>query len=282
MLPRSGEAVGGFVVSVRPIRAISAPGLRPADICKRPELCWVAVDRLVVNERYQREISERSVTLIRRIVQNWSWDRVRPAVVVRLPDATFEVLDGQHLATAAATHGGVTEIPCLVLPPVSIEGMAAAFVGLNRDRVGMTSQQVFRAELEAGDPVCLAVRDGVLSGGGEILLRPPVRGEFKIGQTIAVAALKAVARAKGKAGVARVVRAGIAMRLSPISAAYVQALQALFWAREYAGELEDGAYTAAVLRADHLALIDRAKARAKDLKITKHAALSQLIFQEAS
>jgi len=269
-------------MSVRPILPISAPGLARAEVGKRPELRWISLDRLVVNERYQREISKRSINLIRRIVRDWSWDRVRPAVVVPMPDEKFEVLDGQHLAVGAATHGGIAEIPCLVVTPGSNEGLAAAFVGLNRDRVCMTPQQVFRAELEAGDPVCLAVRDGVLSGGGEILLRPPARGRFEIGQTVAVGALKAVARIKGRAGVARVVRCGIAMRLGPISTVFVQAMKELFWAREYAGELEDGAYTAAVLRIGASVLDGRASERAKRLKIPKRSALAQLIYQEAS
>ena len=158
--------------SVLPIAAIAAPDVKRAEPGETPDLCWLPVSDLVVDRSYQREFAERSITLIRKIVREFDWARVRPAVVIARSDGRFEVIDGQHLATAAATHGGIADIPCLVVPDRETAGKAAAFVGLNRDRVAMTPLQVFKAELEMGDETATAVAEGVAARGSPRRLRP--------------------------------------------------------------------------------------------------------------
>ncbi len=61
---------------------------------------------LLVDERYQRGLSERSIKLIRKIVSEWDWRAFKPPVVVDV-GAGLEVIDGQHTAIGAATHGGM-------------------------------------------------------------------------------------------------------------------------------------------------------------------------------
>lgn len=65
----------------RPIKAIAIPGIEPgmADT-PQPVVRMVNPSDLLVDEQYQRNLSERSVTLIRKIVGAWDW--ARPVMVV--------------------------------------------------------------------------------------------------------------------------------------------------------------------------------------------------------
>jgi hypothetical protein len=233
---------------ISPIAPLKMPDVTPATPGPRPEFAWLPVSALVVDRRYQREISERSVKMIRRIVSTFDWSRVRPATVARREDGLFEVIDGQHLATAIASHPGLDEVPCLITTPADRAERARAFVGVNRDRVAMTPLQIFKADLEAGDAVALATDAGVTEGGGRILRSPPVNGRYGVGDTVAIGALRRVAERKGKAGTARLVRICVAARMAPIPARLVQAVEALLWSHDYAGEISDTQISTAILR----------------------------------
>lgn len=83
-------------MSHRPIAPIdlngSAPGGTPRAL---PIFEWVDPATLLVDEDYQRESSEQSLRLVRKIVAGWDWARFKPPVAV-LTDAGLELLDGQH------------------------------------------------------------------------------------------------------------------------------------------------------------------------------------------
>ena len=270
------EIEPSHVEAICPLKATDIDRARPGAL---PDLNWIEIDRLVVDRRYQRDLGERSVTLIRRIVREFDWARVRPAVVAAREDGRFEVLDGQHLATAAATHGGIDRIPCLVVSDADRSAKSAAFVGLNRDRVGMTALQVMKAELEMGDPVARAVADGIAAGGGRLLFKPASKGKYRPGSTVAVAALRRIAKAHGADGVARAVRIGCAVKAAPIGTLFLKALGLLLWAEEYAGALTDEAIADAVVSRGLPVLEREAGERARALGIPGYRALAQLIFQ---
>ncbi|EAP89149.1 hypothetical protein OA2633_00110 [Oceanicaulis sp. HTCC2633] len=240
------------------------------------------LDQLYVDRAYQRDLSERSVTLIRQIVAGFDWARARPAVGVRHEDGRVELLDGQHLATAAASHGGVTEIPVLVVSDRTQAEKADAFVSLNRDRVAMTPLSVFRAALVAGDPVAVAVADGLERAGARMLMRPPPQGRYEIGDTVAVGAMRDVAKAKGPVGLARLAGIAVTARRAPITTMLVRALALCLWSREYAGDVKDDAYAAALLASSQIELESDARANARARKIPAYAALAMDLWRRAS
>lgn len=263
---------------LRPIAALHRGGLTPAAIAPRPRLEWIPLGDLRVDGSYQRQLSERSVTLIRRIVEGWDWARVKPLSVVSLPDGTFEVLDGQHTATAAATHGGIDALPCLVAPDRSKAEKAATFVGLNRDRVAMTPLATFWAQVEAGDPVAVATAEGAAGGGLSILRKPAGNGVYRSGDTVAVASLRAIATRKGAPGVKRAAQICAAAKLAPAGAVLLAALAHLLWSREYSGEVPD-ARIAAIIRTKGWSAIEAsAKARRAQTGTTLTMAVAQIIY----
>ena len=68
----------------------------------------MAIDpaELSIDASYQRDLSKKSLRLIQTLVKDWDWRRYKIPVVARVDDA-WHVIDGQHTAIAALTHGGI-------------------------------------------------------------------------------------------------------------------------------------------------------------------------------
>ena len=225
--------------TVRAIVPLAIPDIEPASLGDKPVMDWIELSALRINDAYQRSISNRSITSIRKMVRTFDWSRIKALSVVEMGDGTYEVIDGQHTAIAAMTHGDVTSLPCLISPPKTLEARAADFVGLNRDRLSMTPMQVFWAEVASKDELALEVVRGVQLGGGQLLRYPPGHGLFKSGDIVSTGALKKVANEGGPAWVRRVVSIGVNGKLAPIKAPLIRALVLLIWKGEHAGTLSD-------------------------------------------
>lgn len=214
---------------LRPVAPIKAPDVTPSTLTAKPELTWLPLSALVINDEYQRSLSEKSHRMIRKMVAAFDWGRVKALSVVETEPGTYEVIDGQHTAIAAATHGAVAELPCLITRGKNVQERAADFVGLNRDRLVMTSMQVFFAEHAAGDEQVVDVLQGVKAGGGRVLRSPPPFGRYQPGDLVCIAALKKLADEGGPAYVHRVVAIGVAAKLAPMMASIVKAVSMLIW-----------------------------------------------------
>lgn len=215
--------------ALRPVAPIKAPDVTPSALGEPPSLVWIVLEELVINDAYQRHVSEKSVTLIRRMVARFDWGRVKALSVVAIGGGKYEVIDGQHTAIAAATHGGIDALPCLLTRDRDAAMRAADFVSLNRDRLAMTPMQVFFAELAAGEELAGDVDRGVRAAGGRVLKYPPPHAKFDVGDAICVAQLRALARAGGVAYVKRAVRICVEGRCAPVKAVTLKALQKLIW-----------------------------------------------------
>ena len=114
---------------MRPVQPIDLGPLVPADLSGQPgpDFDIVAPTDLLVDDAYQRGISPKSEALIRRIVRTWSWSKFKPPVCARV-DGRLHVIDGQHTAIAAASHGGIQAIPVIVVAIPEMADRARAFV----------------------------------------------------------------------------------------------------------------------------------------------------------
>lgn len=175
--------------TARPVEAIAFPDFRPAKIMSvPPELRHVAPTSLLVDEAYQRALTDRSRKLILRIAEAWDWRKYKPPVVVETPDG-LHIIDGQHTAIGAATHGGFATIPVMVVRAETIAERAEAFVGHNRDRLGVTALDLHFASIAAGDEDALTVAQVCQRAGVRLLRFSPSGGVFKPGDTMAVSAI---------------------------------------------------------------------------------------------
>lgn len=180
---------------------------------------WRTVDprTLRVDETYQRDISERSITLIRKIVANWDWRAFKPPICSEVDDA-LHVIDGQHTAIAAASHPLIKEIPIFVAPQGGETERAMAFVKHNRDRLQITPLQVHYALLAAGDETSIDIDAACTRAGAKILRYPPSYGQFKPGETMAISNLRSILNRRHVVGLRRVLEICASAKLAPISA----------------------------------------------------------------
>lgn len=208
--------------SVVPLPESSMRGVTPAPLKGRlPKVEWVEPRLLYIEGDYQRGLGESGIKQIRRIVGHWNWRHYKPPCVTRRSDTNIlVVIDGQHTAIAAASHGGIPKIPVFIVEAGSMAERATAFVSHNRDRRGLTQMQIHVASVAAGDPVALQVDQVCKAAGVTILLKPinsrETRG--KLGETIAVTSIERMVRHRGVAHATAVLSVLVSARRSPVLA----------------------------------------------------------------
>ncbi|WP_234905679.1 DUF6551 family protein [Rhizobium rhizogenes] len=158
---------------------------------------------LVIDDSYQRGLSDRSIRLIRKIVAEWSWLAFKPPIVVDV-DGELHVIDGQHTVIGAVTHGGVSKIPVLVVEAEARELRASAFVRHNRDRIQVTPTQLHMALVAAGDEDALTIAQVCQRAGVTILKNPPPFAKFRPGDTMAISTIEALVSRRHAQGARRV------------------------------------------------------------------------------
>lgn len=225
-------------MGLRSIAALSLPDITPAVIGgSMPRIIMADPRLMLVDEKYQRGLSERSLKLIRKIVGQWNWASFKPPVVTEV-DGQLHVIDGQHTAIGAVTHGGIAEIPVLLVDALSAPERAASFAAHNRDRIAVTSTQLHAAMVEAGDEDAMTIAQVCERAGVEVLKHPPSFARFEPGQTMAVACIRALVNRRHAMGARRVLEICAKARLAPVSAQMIRAVEHLLFAEEYRDEIK--------------------------------------------
>lgn len=229
-------------MTLRKIEPLSLRGLSPRDPGPLPQLAWVDPHQLLVDESYQRGLSEAGRKLIRKIVNEFDWARFKPPAVVETDDG-YCVIDGQHSAVAAVTHPGVELVPVLLHAERNQGEQAGAFISHNRDRLRVTDTQLHASAVVAGDPAALAVDRACRAAGVRVLRAPPGTGGYQPGDCVAVGTLGQLVRRRGEEGATALLRL-LATR-APVTANEIRALDILKhdpdfrddWDEERAGQI---------------------------------------------
>ncbi|MFB7879787.1 hypothetical protein [Brevundimonas diminuta] len=191
---------------------------------------------LLVNEAYQRDLAERSIKLIRRIVQGWDWTKFKPPVC-SLGDDGMEVIDGQHTAIAAATHPRIDKIPVMIVETATVNDRAAAFIGQNMDRLGVTKMQLHKAAVAAGDEDALTIEQ--VCGRAGITLHASRPHRWKVGDSMAVVAIGALINRRHAAGARRVLDVLVQAECAPVTANAIRAADMILFDADYADADQD-------------------------------------------
>lgn len=233
--------------AVRTVKAISLGGIEPAMAEVGPPV-FESVDpaTLLVDEAYQRNLSERSIRLVRQIIGGWDWRRFKPPVCARTPRG-LEVIDGQHTAIAAASHPQVSTIPVMIVEAAEQADRAQAFIGHNRDRLGITPMQMHAAAAAGGDPDAVTLNQVCERAGVRVLRATPGNGVWRAGETVAVRAIGALINRRGAMRARQVLEILTAARSAPIASAQIKAVEALLHDPEFSGEIEPAAVTSALI-----------------------------------
>lgn len=227
----------------RPIAPIEINGFVPGGTPRAlPIFEWVDPSTLLVDEGYQRDSSERSMKLVRKIVAGWDWAKFKAPCAV-MTDAGLELIDGQHTAIAAATHPGVEKIPVMIVDVDQRAERAAAFIGHNKDRVAVTAAQLHVAAIAAGDEEALAI-EAVCRETGVRTLRGPTK-DPRPGETMAISAIGALVRGRGQEGAVRVLKIARDSSVCPLTQIEIKAIDLLVYGDEYS-DISDAALIATI------------------------------------
>ncbi|MBS7696247.1 MULTISPECIES: DUF6551 family protein [unclassified Chelatococcus] len=230
----------------RPIHAMAIDGIVPATPPTPPPECtWLSPSDLLVDGAYQRTLSERSITLIRRIVATWDWRRFKPPVAAWTEEG-LEVIDGQHTAIAAMSHPAIEKIPVMVVEAPDLVDRAQAFLGHNRDRLNVTRTQIHAASLAAKDEDALGI-ERVCAAVGIAIVRTQPKA-FKPGETMAIAAIERLIRNHGEEGAKWVLDVLRAAECAPVSAQQIRAVELLMTDEEYCEAFDAADLTAAIVQ----------------------------------
>lgn len=249
MVPRGANSIfttgsNSMTHEIRPIRAVeNAVEWQRATIGQRPSTRVLKVAELCIDPAYQRELSSKSLRLIRKLVEEWDWRRFKVPVVTRV-DEQWHVIDGQHTAIAAVTHGGIEELEVLVVEAGDRSDRAGAFIGHNKDRVQITNSQLFFAAAAAGDEDVLTALQ-ICERAGALVLRNPSPGRpFRPGELIAIAALMQLVKRRTTVKARTVIETLARAKAAPITADLIKAVDMILHDRNY-GEVDPDEIVAA-------------------------------------
>lgn len=240
---------------------------------KPPTLMWIDPRELTVDETYQRNLSHKSIHLISRTVQGWSWAHFKPPIVVRDADS-FYIIDGQHTAIAAASHPDIEQIPVMVIDGANnMQDRARAFIGHNKDRIAITATQMHYSSLVAGDPEAKAVDAVCAAAGVRVVKGYSNASSWKPGDTAALQPIRASLRLYGPEKTERTLRILTNARCAPIRSDQIQAVNRLLFSEAF-GEVDDAALSLTI----ELLPIETAIREARDIA----SATGQKVFEGLS
>ena len=251
--------------SMRPVAPIDLAGIAPRDLASEEDPDFDVVDpsELLIDEQYQRGLSPKSLTLIRSIVENWSWARFKVPTCVRV-DGRLHVIDGQHSVIAAATHPGIQAVPVLIAKVPAVADRAAAFVSHARSRLAATALQVQRAALVAGDDEAVTLDAVCRRAGVDLLPFAPSDSRYLPRQTVAVVGLRRLIAKQGAERAGEILGALAAADLAPISGDHVRLGELLLCDPAYADSFDAERLTAAMR-----GLTAKLQAEARELAIAQ-------------
>ncbi|GAD55473.1 hypothetical protein MBELCI_1525 [Limimaricola cinnabarinus LL-001] len=182
----------------RPIDITGQPMPDELPIEDRPEVTWIPIERLVIDDRYQRPLLEANWEIIHKIARSFTWKRFSPVMVAPIESDLFALIDGQHRTHAAALVGH-TAVPGAInhLDPAA---QAAAFAGINGEMTRVHPIQVFKAALAAGEAWAVECQQVVAAAGCHLMTVQASSEKRQVRQVYAVSAIRQMVEAgHGKA-----------------------------------------------------------------------------------
>ena len=153
-------------MSVRKIQTGDKPLVVP-DPGDTPTLQWVEIDKLVLDDTYQRPLLQKNWKHIVGIAAKFCWQRFSALVVAERGDGTYAIIDGQH-RTHAAKLCGIKQVPALV-HSMDLAEQASAFSSINGNVQAMTNFHVYRAALAAREKWAVDADELVRSAGCQLM-----------------------------------------------------------------------------------------------------------------
>lgn len=267
---------------LRQIAPVSLSGLTPAVPVTGMPICEMVDPRdLCVDPAYQRAVGERGIKQVRRIIENFDWTKFKPPVCAFAEDehgkSVLKVLDGQHTAIASASNPHVHQIPVMIVEAPDTQRQAEAFLGQNKDRLGITPLQLHYSAITAGDPEAITVSQVCERAGVTILRSTPK--EYGPRETVAISAISSLTSRRGAMRARQILEILAKADASPITAAQIKAVEHLVTDDEFKDAFEPEALTEAIAAMDWT-VDDEAKVFAATHRVPVWKALASIWFRK--
>lgn len=163
---------------------------------EEPRLEFVRISNLVVDESYQRPLGKRGCARIRKIASEFDWSKFSPVLLADLGDGNYAIMDGQHRAHAAMLCG-FKRVPAMIVT-LDREDQARTFISVNANVTQVTTWQIYRAALAAGESWARICCDAVEAGGCQLQLSNSSTNAKKAGEIYAIRLIEEIAVKKGR------------------------------------------------------------------------------------
>lgn len=173
----------------RPIDITGQPMPDEIPIEDRPEVTWIPIERLVIDDRYQRPLLEANWEIIHRIARSFTWKRFSPVMAAPVEDGRFALIDGQHRTHAAALVGHRV-VPGAINHHLDPAAQAAAFAGINGDMTRVHPIQVFKAALAAGEAWAVECQQVVAKAGCQLMTVQASSERRQVRQVYAISSIR--------------------------------------------------------------------------------------------
>lgn len=120
----------------------------------RPRSADLPASRLMVDRQYQRDPDRHQVERMARDMSavGIDWIALGALIVSDRGNGELAVMDGGGRRQALIISGnGEVPVPCIVHAGLTLQDEAREYVRLNRERLAVTSYDLYRGELVAGD-----------------------------------------------------------------------------------------------------------------------------------
>ncbi|WP_313193079.1 DUF6551 family protein [Shinella zoogloeoides] len=167
-----------------------------------PELAWVELDKIFVDDTYQRPIKPRRV---QQILRDFTWSQFGALMLVAREDGRFAVYDGQHRFEAARQHPSISAVPAAIVVLDQAYEEAQSFLGVNINRSAISTVEKYWAGIEAGDETMMQICSVLEEAGCEVV--PAGTKSPAPARTSAITAIERAIRSYGDTAVTQACRA---------------------------------------------------------------------------
>lgn len=258
--------------TIRQIAPVSTAGLVPQKPSTGMPICEHADPAsLFVDPAYQRDIGERGLRQIRKIIEKFDWAKFKPPICAYSEAdgvTVLKVLDGQHTAIAAASNPFIHEIPIMIVEAEDTVAQAKAFIGQNADRVTVTNLQLHQAALAAGDEDAKTLDEVCRKAGVTILKRPGAYDRAASRETIAIGAIRQLIARRGDKLAREILEVLANAERGPITAPHIKAVEFLLTHPDFCGTFRPEDLTTAIVE-----LLTAAEEQAEQLAMSKRWSL---------
>lgn len=237
--------------NIRQISPVSISGLAPSKPSTGLPIFEMAKPELLfVDPAYQRNVSEKGIRQIRRIIEEFDWTRYKPPICAYADwngKTILKVLDGQHTAIAAASNPHITEIPVMIVEAENTVAQAQAFIGQNTDRLGVTNLQLHQAALAAADEDAQTIELVCTRANVKVLKTTNAYTGTGSRQTIAIKQIDAMIGRRGPVVSREILEVLADADRGPLTAPQIKAVELLLTSPEYCEKITGEDLTEAIV-----------------------------------